>query len=459
MMTVIIKIDRSHHFVHPRTAPLGETRMLAQALADRLSRHGVHYAWVIVAVTFVTSLTTAGAVGLPGAFILPLAKEFGWDTAQISGPLALRLILFGLMAPFAAALIERFGVRNVVVSAIGLIVAGLVLALTMSSIWQLFLYWGIIIGVGTGLTALVFAAIVSNRWFNARRGLVLGMLTAASATGQLIFLPLAAWLIDHIGWRYALAPSIGGLILAGLLVILFMRDRPSDVGLSPYGDPPLAAGHVPVPAPPPAPAVGRAFSVLAEGSKSGAFWILFGTFYICGVSTTGLIQTHFISLCADFGLPAVAAASTLAMMGIFDLFGTIGSGWLSDRYDSRALLFWYYGLRGLSLLYLPYSGFTVYGLSLFSLFYGLDWIATVPPTVRLATRAFGKEKAGVAFGWIFAAHQLGAATAAFAAGLSRTEWNTYLPAFFGAGLACLIAAAAVWFIGARKPAAAAAATA
>jgi sugar phosphate permease len=430
--------------------------MLASALAEKLSRRGIHYGWAIAAVTFVTMLTTAGAVGLPGAFILPLTKEFGWDTAQVSAPLAVRLILFGLMAPFAAALIERFGVRNVVVSAIGLIVAGLLLALTMSHIWQLFIYWGVIIGVGTGLTALVFAAIVSNRWFNARRGLVLGMLTAANATGQLIFLPLAAWLIDRFGWRAALAPSIGGLLLAGLLVILFMRDRPSDVGLSAYGDPPPPPGHVPAP-PPAAPAIGRAFSILAECSKSSAFWILFATFYICGLSTNGLIQTHFISLCVDFGLPAVAAASTLAMMGVFDLFGTIGSGWLSDRYDSRMLLFWYYGLRGLSLLYLPYSGFSVFGLSLFSVFYGLDWIATVPPTVRLTTQTFGKEKAGVAFGWIFAAHQLGAATAAFGGGLSRTEWNTYLPAFFVAGVACLIASASVWFIGARKREAATAA--
>ncbi len=423
--------------------------MLAEALAQKLARRGMHYGWAIAAVTFLTMLTTAGAVGLPGAFIIPLSKEFGWDTAQISGPLAVRLILFGLMAPFAAALIERFGVRNVVVSAIGLIVAGLLLALTMSSIWQLFLYWGIVIGLGTGLTALVFAAIVSNRWFSARRGLVLGMLTAANSTGQLVFLPLAAWLIERFGWRYALIPSIGALVLAGLLIILFMRDRPSDVGLSSYGDPPLPVGHVPTPAGP-APAIGRAFSVLAECSKSSAFWILFFTFYVCGLSTNGLVQTHFISLCVDFGLPAVAAASTLAMMGVFDLFGTVGSGWLSDRYDSRALLFWYYGLRGLSLLYLPYSGFSIYGLSLFSLFYGLDWIATAPPTVRLATQTFGKEKAAVAFGWIFAAHQLGAATAAFGAGLTRSEWSTYVPAFMVAGAACLLASASVWLIGARR---------
>jgi sugar phosphate permease len=429
--------------------------MFAQMLAARLSRWGVHYGWVVVAVTFVTALTTAGAVGVPGALIQPLTKEFGWDTAEISTALAIRLVLFGLMAPFAAALIERYGVRRIVLTAIAMIVAGLTLALLMREAWHLIVLWGIVVGIGTGMTALVLSAIVSARWFTERRGLVLGVLTASSATGQLIFLPLAAWLVDHLGWRYALAPSVIGLLIAGVLVALFMCDRPSDVGLLPFGERAPAPGEAPSPAPAPAaPAFGRAFTVLREVSASGTFWILFATFFICGLSTNGLVQTHFISLCADFGMPAVIAASTLAMMGIFDFFGTLLSGWLSDRFDNRALLFWYYGLRGLSLLYLPYSTFTLYGLSLFGAFYGLDWIATVPPTVRLSARAFGKERAGIAFGWIFTAHQLGAATAAFGAGLSRSVLLTYLPAFFAAGLACLIASAIVWLIRANPEGAA-----
>jgi MFS family permease len=416
--------------------------MFAQALARQFSQRGVHYGWAIIAITFLVALTTAGAVGVPGALILPLTKEFGWNTAEISTALAIRLILFGLMAPFAAAFIERYGVRRIVLIAITMIIVGLLMALVMTKTWHLILCWGIIVGVGTGLTAMVLSAIVSTRWFNVRRGLVLGVLTASSATGQLVFLPLAAWLVDHYGWRYALAPSVIGLVIAGLLVALFMTDRPSDVGLAPYGDTAMAPNAV-LPA---APAFGRALSVLGDISGARAFWILAGTFFICGLSTNGLVQTHFISLCADFGIAPVAAASTLAMMGIFDLVGTIGSGWLSDRYDSRALLFWYYGLRGLSLLYLPYSSFTLYGLSLFGVFYGLDWIATVPPTVKLSAQAFGKEKAGIAFGWIFAAHQLGAATAAFGAGLSRSVLLSYLPAFFAAGAMCLVASGAVWFI-------------
>jgi sugar phosphate permease len=370
--------------------------------------------------------------------ILPLNQEFRWDVGAISSALALRLALFGLMGPFSAALIERYGVRNIVLTAVILIVAGLISALAMTQLWQLLVLWGLVVGIGTGLTALVLGAIVSNRWFTAHRGLVLGLLTASSATGQLVFLPLAAWLVTHVGWREALIPSIAGLGLVALLVILFMRDRPSDVGLLPYGETEAAARA----APPVAqrPAIVQAFATLAEASRSGTFWLLAGTFFICGLSTNGLIQTHFIALCADFGMPQVQAASALAMMGVFDFVGTILSGWLSDRFDNRWLLFWYYGLRGLSLIYLPSSTFTLYGLSVFALFYGLDWIATVPPTVKLAAATFGREKAGRVFGWIFAAHQVGAATAAFGAGFTRAELATYLPAFYGAGAMCLVAA-------------------
>jgi sugar phosphate permease len=423
--------------------------MLAGTIAALLDRRGVYYGWVVVAVTFVTLLTTAGAMGLPGALILSLNKEFGWDTGEISTALALRLALFGLMGPFSAALIERFGVRNVILSAVLLITAGLVGALFMTKIWHLLMLWGLVVGIGTGLTALVLGAIVSSRWFTRHRGLVLGILTASSATGQLVFLPLAAWLVEHAGWRSAVVPSIAGLGLTALLVLLFMRDRPSDLGLAPLGETvvaPAGAGSQ-------RPAISQAFGALALASKSSTFWILAATFFICGLSTNGLIQTHFIPLCADFGMPQVEAASALAMMGVFDFVGTIASGWLSDRYDNRWLLFWYYGLRGLSLIYLPFSTFTLYGLSLFAMFYGLDWIATVPPTVKLTAATFGRDKAGIVFGWIFAAHQIGAATAAFGAGFSRSELMTYLPAFYTAGVACLVAAIlAITIRSGRRPA-------
>jgi MFS family permease len=413
----------------------GECLMIADRLARLMARHGIYYGWVIAAVTFVTMLTTAGAMGLPGALIVPLSKEFGWDTGEISSALALRLVLFGLMAPFAAALIERYGVRSVIFGAVATISAGLLGATTMTKLWHLQVLWGLVVGIGTGLTALVLGAIVASRWFTRHRGLVLGLLTASSATGQLAFLPLAAWLVEKAGWRMAVFPSIGGLLLAGILVALFMRNKPSDLGLLPLGETAEAAA---APAPR-APALSQAIGALLTASASPAFWLLFATFFICGLSTNGLIQTHFIALCADFGMPQVEAASALALMGAFDFFGTIASGWLSDRFSSRWLLFWYYSLRGLSLIALPSSSFTLYGLSLFALFYGLDWIATVPPTVKLTASTFGREKAGLIFGWIFTGHQLGAAVAAFGAGWTRAEYATYLPAFYTAGFACLIA--------------------
>jgi sugar phosphate permease len=427
--------------------------MFAQPLSIWLHRRGLHFSWVIVALTFLTALSSSAALGLPGALLQPLSKEFGWDVEQISSALALRFALFGLMGPFAAILMERFGVRNVVVTALTLVAAGMALATQMTQLWQLVLFWGIMLGVGSGLTALVLSAVVSNRWFDSHRGLVVGLLTASSATGQLIFLPVGAWLVEHFGWRLAVLPVLSACALVAVAVFLLMRNRPSDVGLTPFG----AAPGTPVAAAAPAMRITFAtpFKVLAEAAQHRVFWILAGTFFICGLSTNGLIQTHFISLCGDAGLGPVPAASVLAMMGAFDLVGTIASGWLSDRYDNRKLLFMYYGLRGLSLLWLPYSEFTLYGLSVFAMFYGLDWIATVPPTVRLTAATFGKEKAGMVFGWIFAAHQLGAAVAAYGAGRVRTLLLTYDPALFAAGAACLVAAAMVWII--RKPAAASAA--
>jgi MFS family permease len=402
-----------------------------------LARRGIHYGWVVAGVTFLTMLVTAGAVGAPGVLIGPLQREFGWATADISSALAIRLVLFGLMGPFAAAFMNRFGVRRVATVALGLIAGGVFGSLFMTSLWELLLLWGVVVGLGTGLTAMVLGATVATRWFQARRGLVVGLLSASTATGQLVFLPLLAQLTEAYGWRYALVMVLAMLVVAALVVLALMRDRPSDIGLAPYG----ATGKVPPVGPPLGLGAMLASPIVAllDATRSRAFWVLFGTFFVCGASTNGLVQTHFVSLCGDYGLAAVTAAGMLAVIGIFDFIGTVGSGWLSDRYDSRWLLFWYYGLRGLSLLYLPFTDFSFYGLSLFAVFYGLDWVATVPPTVKITADRFG-ENANLVFGWIFAGHQLGAAFAAYGAGFSRTVYDTYLPAFFGAGLLCLIAA-------------------
>ena len=421
--------------------------MTSTALPAWLARRNIHYGWIIVGATLLTTVITAAAMSTPGVLIVPLEKEFGWTDAQISSALALRLMLFGLFGPFAAAFMNRYGVRAVMVSAVILISAGYLASLVMTQVWQLVLLWGIVVGVGTGLTAMVLAVTVATRWFNARRGLVMGIFAASNATGQLIFLPLIALLATNYGWRMSLVFICCLLALAGIVALLLMRDRPSDIGLPLYGETAVAA--------PPVGGVGLVslllspLIVLRDCVRVPIFWILFGTFFVCGCSTNGLIQTHFVTLCHDYGLAATTAASVLAMMGFFDFFGTIGSGWLSDRFDPRWLLFWYYGLRGLSLLYLPFTDFSFYGLSLFAVFYGLDWIATVPPTVKLTADRFGRERAGIVFGWIFAGHQIGAASAAFGAGLVRTEYSTYLPAFFVAGALCIIAALAV--ISVSKP--------
>ena len=433
--------------------------MISNWLSSALARRNVHYGWVMVGVTFLTALVTAGAVGAPGVFIVPLQQEFGWSTAEISSALSIRFILFGLMAPFAAALMNRYGLRNVTLSALLVVVSALVASLAMTKVWHLLLLWGVVIGIGTGMTALVLGATIAARWFNARRGLVVGIMTASTATGQLVFLPLLASITERMGWRVALSFVCVMLGVAAFAVLMLMRDRPSDVGLHPFGD--KGTALPPAPSPSHAPIMAAALGTLRDVSQTRTFWILFATFFICGASTNGLVQVHLIPMCLDYGIPQVQAASLLAAMGIFDFFGTICSGWLSDRYDNRWLLFWYYGLRGLSLLMLPFTDFSFYGLSLFAMFYGLDWIATVPPTVRLTAQRFGTERANLVFGWVFAGHQVGAAFAAFGAGLSRTLLATYLPAFFFAGALCVIAAMIVLTISrpAPKPVAAKPATA
>jgi sugar phosphate permease len=436
-MTESIRVPNAYPVVGAdvRPAPLS----LSNRLAARLSARGIFYGWAVAGATFLVMLATAGAMGAPGVFIGPLEKEFGWSPADISVAFAVRLALFGLMAPFAAALINRFGVRIVVVSAVCMVSAAILASLAMTQLWQLILLWGIVIGLGTGMVALVLGATIAARWFHHRRGLVVGMLTASNATGQLIFLPLLAKLTESYGWRVALVFIVGMLLLAGLVALLVLRDRPFDVGLAPLGaravEPPPAEAHTF------GAMLASPLQALYAARASRTFWVLFATFFVCGLSTNGLIQTHWISICGDYGVAPVAAAGMLAAIGAFDFVGTIASGWLSDRWDNRWLLFVYYGLRGLSLIVLPFTDFSVVGLAAFAVFYGLDWVATVPPTVRLTVERFGAEKANLTFGWIFTAHQLGAATAAFGAGVFRTELATYLPALYVAGVACVVAAA------------------
>ena len=408
---------------------------------DSAPRLRIHRAWWVAAITMAALVAAAGFRSSTGALLVPLEEEFGWSRATTSGAVSLNLILYGLTAPFAAALMERFGLRRVVASALLLVAIGSGLTLVMTSAWQLWLLWGFAVGVGTGSLALVFGAIVANRWFVKHRGVVIGVFSAASSTGQLVFLPAIAQLADGPGWRWAAALVAAFALLLVPLVWVFLRDQPSDVGVTPYG-----AGEDWVPPPPVTTSDGAArvaITTLRESSRSRTFWILFVTFWICGWSTNGLIGTHFIPAAHDHGMPETTSAGLLALIGIFDIVGTVASGWLTDRVDSRYLLFFYYFFRGLSLLAVPWllGPHVQPSLFLFILFYGLDWVATVPPTVALCRQHFGIERSGVVFGWVFAAHMVGAGVAASYAGWIRTGLGDYFVAWMTAGALCVLAAA------------------
>jgi sugar phosphate permease len=402
----------------------------------------IHYAWIVAGVTFFVLLVTAGIRATPGILMVPLESEFGWSRAGISAAVAINIALFGLIGPFAASVMDRWGLRRVILAAIALLAVSVALTTQMRSQWHLTMLWGVLVGAGTGVTSMVLAAVVATRWFDERRGLVVGALSAANATGQLVFLPLLATLVEQGGWRVAAAAVAAAAVLVFGVVALLMRDRPEDLGLRRYGQ----RDDVP------APRNGALspMAALAMAARSRAFWILAGTFFVCGASTNGLIGTHLIAACHDYGIPQIRSAQLLALMGIFDIIGTTASGWLTDRYSSRHLLFMYYTLRGLSLLFLPLTLTQgAQGLGLFAVFYGLDWIATVPPTVRLTGEAFGRENTGVVYGWISASHQLGASMAAFGAGAIRTALGDYRTAFWIAGMLCVIAGASFLTIGRR----------
>ena len=419
--------------------------VLARSVSGR-----IHYAWIVAGLVFVLLLCAAGVRSAPGVLIIPLERAFGWDRATISSAIALNLVLFGFMGPFAGGAMLRFGIRRTVLAALTLMVAGIALSTLMSQPWHLMLTWGLMIGVGSGVAATVLAATVVNRWFTERRGMVMGLLTASTATGQLVFLPLLAAIAEAVGWQ-AVTWTVAAVLVAIIpLIAWLMVERPQDLGLHSYGatssDP--GAGNAVTGNP-----IAIAWTALTRALPVRDFWLLFGSFFICGLSTNGLIGTHFIAFCYDGGMPEVQAAGILAMMGIFNLVGTTLSGWLSDRYDPRWLLFWYYGLRGLSLAYLPYADLTPTGLIVFSIFYGLDWIATVPPTLRIATDIFGRRDAAVIFGWIFMGHQLGAGMAAYGGGAIRSAFGAYTGAFLVAGIMCAVAALGVLIIqrGGRAP--------
>ena len=407
---------------------------------------GRHYALAVVAIIFVALLAAAGLRSTPGVLMVPWGQAFGWSRQTVSFAAAVGIFLFGLTGPFAAAAMQRFGIRITVIAALAMMSLSTAASLFMKEPWQLVLTWGVVSGIGSGCITNVLSATIVNRWFVTNRGLVMGLFAASTSTGTLIFIPvLSAISLDH-GWKPVVFCVALFMALLVPLVFVALPEEPADIGAVPFG---ADADHPTLPRDRSNP-LKKAFSALGEGVHSRDFWLLSVTFFVCGFTTNGLVGTHMIALCSDHGMDAVAAGGLLAIMGLFDLVGTTASGWLTDRIDPRQLLFAYYGLRGLSLIYLPFANFTFFGLSLFAVFYGLDWIATVPPTLAVANRTFGIKKAPILFGWISASHQIGAASAAFFAGASRTGTGSYLQSFVIAGFVALVAAFLALMIGTKR---------
>ena len=401
-------------------------------------RTAFFYGWVVVAVAGIVVLVTAGVRSAPGAFILSMTEEPGWSTASVSFAAAIGLVVFGLSGPISGWLMGRIGVRNVVLLSLVITAGSLIATSVVREIWQLTLAFGLLSGLGTGLVASVLGPTVATRWFVKDRGLVTGVLGASTSTGQLIFFPLLTTLAVVVGWR------AGALVLAGLSLVLLVpvlvwfRNDPADVGARPLGVAEGEVSHVPPPE----------RGILGRALRTTDFWFLAGTFFVCGATSNGLVGQHFIPHAVDHGFTAVAASGALAVMGFFNFVGTIGSGWLTDRVDPRKLLLVYYTFRGVSLLFLPFihDGLTI---GAFAVLFGLDYIATVPPTVALVADRFGSRNVGIVYGWVFAAHMIGAAIAAWVAGVVRDSVGDYATAFVAAGWIAIIAGFAALAI--RKP--------
>jgi len=422
--------------------------MTSSALV-RLCRGRVHYAWVVLAIVFSATLAGVGVRAAPGVMIVPLQQAFGWDVATISGAVSLNIILLGATGPFLTGLIEVIGLKRTMLACMATLIVGTGLSNFMTAAWELFLTWGLMVGIGAGAGAMGMAAAVANRWFVRRNGLAMGLLTAANAAGQLVFLPLLAMLAQRYGWRGVSVTVTLAMLMMLPVVALLLPETPARIGLNPYGGTFSPGARASRSNP-----FAVAISALSRGARSFDFWLLALSFGVCGLSTNGLINTHLIAYCADRGIPEVGGASILASLGVFSLIGAAGSGWLCDRVNPRILLCRFYGLRGLSLVILPFTQFDVLSLSIFSVFYGLDWVATGPATFALTNELFGRRDAPVIISWIFAVHQVGGALAAFGSGAVRSVTGDYMLAFLTSGIACIAASLLVLRVTRPQPAAA-----
>ncbi len=394
----------------------------------------VHYSWIVLAVMFTATLAGVGVRAAPGVMIVPLEHAFGWDVSTISAAISINIILMGATGPFITGFMEVVGLKRTILLGMMLLVAATGLSIFMTAPWQLFLTWGFMVGIGCGAGAVGIAAAIANRWFAERTGLAMGLLFAANAAGQVIFLPFLAMLAESYGWQSVPLTVTLAIAVMVPVVALLLPESPAHIGIGPYGS--AATVH-------PTPQAGNPFSialtVLFRAVHSIDFWLLTLSFGVCGFSTNGLINTHLIAYCSDRGISEVNGAWVLAALGVFSLIGSAASGWLCDRFNPRILLFWYYSLRGLSLILVPFTRFDPVSLSLFSVFYGLDWVATGPATFALTNEVFGRKDTPVVIAWIFTAHQIGGALAAYGAGAVRSATGDYFLAFVTSGLACLLA--------------------
>ncbi|MFC4908305.1 MFS transporter [Actinomadura gamaensis] len=424
-------------------------------------RRRPHWAWAVAGVSLLVLISSSGFRALPGVTMDPMHDHEGWSHSEISFAVSVNLVIFALTAPFAAALMMRYGIGRTVAASLALIAVGSGLPARAASAWQLTVYWGLLVGLGSGALAVAFVTTLTQRWFHRRRGLVTGVLTAGGTAGQLVFLPLLAWLVEATGWRAASLVVAAAALATAPLALWLIRDDPRELGLRPYGADDLSSDELSAMT---ADELGAepsgALRALAQAARTSTFWLLAGGFAICGVTTAGMIQTHFVPAAGDHGMPGTTAAGLLALAGVFDIVGTTLSGFLTDRVDSRVLLGAFYTLRGISLFFLPslFSDSPTPSLLVFTVFYGLDWIATVPPMIRLCQDHFGAD-AAIVFGWMWTAHQLGGAAAAAAGGVIRDYLGAYTIAWYGSAVLCLLAAASSLAIRTRQQTSTSAATA
>ena len=410
--------------------------MLATKLEKFLTAKGIHYAWFMAFISFILLIFSSSAMSTPAILMLPIIETFGWSITEVSAIIGALFIIVAVAAPFGTAFMLRLGLTKIVVISCGLLISGLSLTTFAFEKWHLFFSIGTLLGLASGILRLGFAATVATRWFVEKRGLVMGILAASWAAGQILLVPFIAWIVSEFNWQYGVVPGVSGAVVCLILFVLFGKNWPSDVGLMPYGaetDPSIIQnGQKRNP-------IKKSFSVLFNCSKHPGFWILSSTFFICGFTSNGLVSQHFIPFCADNNIGIVVASSYLAIIGLFNFMGSIGSGWLADKFDNYKLLAAFYSVRGLSLVYLPFSSLDIFYLTLWAIFFGLDFIATIPPTGRFCSKFFGNIDGPIAFAWIFSIHQIGAAGAAYGAGRTRDIFLTYEPVFLVAGIACFIA--------------------